>query len=117
MFDKKKDGLRFVFHTAFDDPETKEGDPPRESIEVRAIVCYDDEPSQKAKFFDMVHSNNAARIRLLLRLKGLENIVDSKMVTYPDLQSDEFKLVNPLKKVPAFITDKGDCVFESFVIM
>ena len=65
----------------------------------------------------MVHSNNAARIRLLLRLKGLEDIVDSKMITYPDLQSEEFKAVNPLKKVPAFITNKGDCVFESFVIM
>jgi len=25
--------------------------------------------------------------------------------------------VNPLKKVPAFITGSGDCIFESFVIM
>ena len=53
----------------------------------------------------MIHSNNAARIRLLVRLKGLQDIVDSKMVTYPDLQSEEFKAVNPLKKVPAFITN------------
>jgi len=43
VYDKKKDGPRFVFHTAFDDPATKQGDPARESIEVRAIVCYDDE--------------------------------------------------------------------------
>jgi glutathione S-transferase len=39
------------------------------------------------------------------------------MVTYPDLQTEDFKKVNPLKKVPAFITDKGDTIFESFVIM
>ena len=52
----------------------------------------------------MVQSNNAARIRLLLNLKGLGDLVDTKMVTYQDLKSEEFKTVNPLKKVPAFIT-------------
>jgi glutathione S-transferase len=65
----------------------------------------------------MVHSNNAARIRLWLRLKGLDDLVDCKMITYPDLQSEEYQKINPLKKVPAFVTGQGDCVFESFVIM
>lgn len=40
VYDKKQDGPRFVFHTAFDDPTTPEDAPDRESIEVRAIVCY-----------------------------------------------------------------------------
>ena len=105
VFDKKKDGPRFTFHTAFEDPSTPADAPARESIEVRAIVCYDDDSSDKAIFFDMIHSNNAARIRLWLRLKGLENLIESRMITYPDLQSEEFKRVNPLKKVPAFINN------------
>ena len=41
VYDKKADGPRFVFHTAFDDPSTKEDAPPRRSIEVRAIAFYD----------------------------------------------------------------------------
>jgi hypothetical protein len=45
VFDKKKDGPRFVFHTAFEDPSTPADAPPRKSIEARAIVCYDDEAS------------------------------------------------------------------------
>ena len=84
VYDKKEDGPRFTFHTAFEDPTTPENAPDRESIEVRAIVCFD-EAEEKGTFFDMVHSNNAARIRLWLRLKKLDHLVGSKMVTYPDL--------------------------------
>ena len=47
--------------------------------------------SKKPVFFDMVHSNNAARIRLWLRLKGMEGEIETRMVTYPDLQTEEFK--------------------------
>ena len=65
----------------------------------------------------MVHSNNAARIRLWLRLKELQNVIEPRTVVYADLQSPEFAAVNPLKKVPALIDANGDCVFESFVIM
>mmetsp|Transcript_52099 Transcript_52099/g.111512 ORF Transcript_52099/g.111512 Transcript_52099/m.111512 type:complete len:295 (+) Transcript_52099:73-957(+) len=68
-------------------------------------------------FFDMIHSNNAARIRIWTKLKGLTDEIDCRMVTYPDLQSEEFKKVNPLKKVPAFITADGDTLFESAVIL
>ena len=82
VYDKKEDGPRFVFHSAFDDPTTPQDAPDRESIEVRAIVCFQ-EPENKGQFFDMVHSNNAARVRLWLKLKGLDHLVDSKMITYP----------------------------------
>lgn len=65
----------------------------------------------------MVHSNNAARIRLWLRLKGFGDKVDRKVIVYADLKSEEFRTINPLRKVPAFINDMGDCIFESHVIM
>ena len=41
VYDKKEDGPRFVFHTAFDDPLTPENAPPRRSIEVRTIAFFD----------------------------------------------------------------------------
>ena len=44
VYDKKADGPRFVFHTAFDDPMTPANPPPRKSIEVRAIAFYDPPP-------------------------------------------------------------------------
>lgn len=71
----------------------------------------------KPFFFDMVHSNNAARIRIWLKLKGLEATVDAKYIVYAELQSPEYTTYNPHKKVPAFVTDTGECLFESFVIM
>jgi hypothetical protein len=42
VFDSKEDGSRFTFHSAFDDPNTPANAPDRESIEVRAVVCFDD---------------------------------------------------------------------------
>eukprot|EP00420_Gonyaulax_spinifera_P034744 CAMPEP_0197880678 /NCGR_PEP_ID=MMETSP1439-20131203/8398_1 /TAXON_ID=66791 /ORGANISM="Gonyaulax spinifera, Strain CCMP409" /LENGTH=344 /DNA_ID=CAMNT_0043500241 /DNA_START=33 /DNA_END=1067 /DNA_ORIENTATION=+ len=72
---------------------------------------------QKPIFFDMVHSNNAARIRIWMRLKGLQDVIERRVVTYADLQSPEFAAVNPLKKVPAFVNSAGDCIFESYVIL
>merc|ERR1719473_2569554 len=44
VYDKKADGPRFVFHTAFEDPMTPADPPPRRSIEVRAIAFYDPPP-------------------------------------------------------------------------
>ena len=41
VYDKKEDGPRFVFHTAFEDPSTKPDAPTRKSIEVRTIVFFD----------------------------------------------------------------------------
>lgn len=42
-FDSVQDGSVAVFtpHTAFQDPTTPEDAPPRESIELRALVFYD----------------------------------------------------------------------------
>merc|ERR1712187_115215 len=42
-FDKSKEGARFAFHCAFDDPKTPEGASARESIEIRAIAFFGDD--------------------------------------------------------------------------
>jgi len=41
VYDKKEDGPRFVFHTAFTDPSSPAGAPPRKSIEIRAVAFFD----------------------------------------------------------------------------
>eukprot|EP00929_Paragymnodinium_shiwhaense_P012367 TRINITY_DN11942_c0_g2_i1.p1 TRINITY_DN11942_c0_g2~~TRINITY_DN11942_c0_g2_i1.p1 ORF type:complete len:623 (+),score=119.13 TRINITY_DN11942_c0_g2_i1:62-1930(+) len=73
--------------------------------------------ASKPFFFDMVHSNNAARVRLYIQMCGLVERIDSKMVVYADLQSAAFAAANPLKKVPAFVTSEGQNLFESNVIL
>jgi len=73
--------------------------------------------SAKPIFFDMIHSNNAARIRIWVKKKGLQESIETKLVTYADLQTEDFVRVNPLKKVPAFINEEGTTVFESAVIL
>ena len=40
VYDKKADGPRFVFHTAFDDPRSPEDAIPRKSIEVRCLAVF-----------------------------------------------------------------------------
>mmetsp|Transcript_24957 Transcript_24957/g.70279 ORF Transcript_24957/g.70279 Transcript_24957/m.70279 type:complete len:455 (+) Transcript_24957:91-1455(+) len=42
VYDKKEDGPRFCFHTAFDDPLTTPSSPARQSIEIRSIAFFDD---------------------------------------------------------------------------
>jgi hypothetical protein len=54
---------------------------------------------KKCIFFDMQHSNNAARVRLWLRLKGLYDMVDVKLLGHDDVESDAYEQINPLKKV------------------
>ena len=74
----------------------------------------------KPVFFDIVHSNNAARVRLWMQLKregGMEELIETRVVAYPDLQTAAFAAVNPLKKVPALIRTDGTTVFESNVIL
>lgn len=76
--------------------------------------------ARKPIFFDMTHSNNAARVRLWMQLKragGMEELVETRTVKYPDLQTAEFAAINPLKKVPALIREDGSTVFESNVIL
>ena len=73
--------------------------------------------ARRATFFDMAHSNNAARIRLMLGLKpALREAVDTTTIAYEDLQSPAYPLLNPLKKVPALRRADGEPVFESDVI-
>ena len=43
VYDSARDGrARFTAHTAFNDPTTPSGAPPRESIEIRTLVFFDD---------------------------------------------------------------------------
>ena len=48
---------------------------------------------------------------------GMEDEIETRVVTYPDLQSPDFSAVNPLKKGPALIRSDGVTVFESNVIL
>lgn len=74
--------------------------------------------TEKHIFFDMLHSNNAARIRLWLALKeGMSNQIETRMVSYSDLKTESFLAVNPLGKVPALIRSDGGKVIESHVIL
>ena len=74
---------------------------------------------KKPVFYDMTHSNNAARVRLWLRLvdHSLSKQVDSTFITYDDLRSEEYGRLNPLRKVPALVRGDGGTVFESDVIL
>ena len=74
---------------------------------------------KKPVFYDMTHSNNAARVRLWLRLVDptLSSQVDSTFITYDDLRSEEYGKLNPLRKVPALVRGDGGTVFESDVIL
>jgi len=74
---------------------------------------------RKCKFYDVKHSNNSAKVRLWLRLHGgLEDHVEIVMLGHNDLdQGEKLAKINPLKKIPAFQTDTGLNLFESFVII
>ena len=75
-------------------------------------------PLSKPIFYDMQHSNNAARIRLWRSLKtGMDDAIERRVVAYPDLKSPEFAAINPLKKVPGLVRADGTTVFESNVIL
>ena len=64
--------------------------------------------SNKPVFYDMKHSNNAARIRLWRQMKeGMPSQIERHVVTYPELKTAEFAALNPLKKVPALIRTDG----------
>ena len=74
---------------------------------------------KKCIFYDVKHSNNSARIRLWLKLHGgLEDHVQTILLNHADLDGGgKLVAVNPLKKVPAFETETGLKLFESFVIL
>ena len=77
----------------------------------RALHRLGDPPSGKPVFYDMAHSNNAARIRLWRLLKeGMTEELDRCVVAYPDLKTPAFKVLNPLQKVPALV--HADKIFQ-----
>ncbi|KAL9178891.1 hypothetical protein ACHAXT_011864 [Thalassiosira profunda] len=69
----------------------------------------------------MVHSNNAARVRLWVQMKkplgAMRDEIETRTIAYPDLQAPEFARANPLRKVPALIRPDGEAIFESHVIL
>lgn len=73
----------------------------------------------KCIFYDVKHSNNSARIRLWLRLhSSLSEQIETVMLRHDDLEDGgKLAAINPLRKVPAFVTDTGMNLFESFVIL
>ena len=74
----------------------------------------------KCVFYDVQHSNNSARVRLWLRLHGdsIKDEIDTVMLRHDDLDEGvELSNINPLKKIPAFTTDTGMSIYESFVIV
>ena len=88
---------------------------------------------RRCTFYDMKHSNNAARIRLWLRLNkdaldvaaSSEDVVvvETKWMSHDDIESDSYASINPLKKVPALMVQvAGDQseplhLFEASVIL
>lgn len=86
-------------------------------IETRALSTG--ATGAKAKFFDMKHSNNGARVRLWVRSSRdrVADHLETRTVTYADLQTPEFASINPFRKVPALIRDDGRPIFESAVIL
>jgi glutathione S-transferase len=91
-------------------------------VAIASLCASLDAPPQKEEkksiFFDMAHSNNAARIRLWLMIKeGMGDLVETRTLEYPDLKKEDFLKVNPLGKVPALIRSDGTTVFESQVIL
>ena len=79
-----------------------------------------DQPPKKAKFFDMVQSNNGARVRLWVRhcSLGVSDHIETQIVKkVVDLQSPEFAEINPFQKIPALIRDDGHPIFEAAVIL
>jgi len=75
--------------------------------------------TKKCFFYDVKHSNNSARVRLWLKVHGgLGDHIETVTLTHADLDGGgKLVEVNPLKKVPAFVTDNGLNLFESFVIL
>ena len=74
--------------------------------------------SGKCIFYDLKHSNNAARIRLWLRLKGIpDDIVERRLLSMADLRKPDYGEINPCRKVPALVTASGMNLFEASVVM
>jgi glutathione S-transferase len=126
VYDRRADKAPFAFHTAFQDENQPANAVPRRSVEARCVVIFEDDiaesgslvrPESTAElfptyndapalvFYDMAHSNTAARVRLWLNCKGVpRTMVQRKMLTHADIASEHYGKVNPLRKSPAMLT-------------
>mmetsp|Transcript_11327 Transcript_11327/g.20470 ORF Transcript_11327/g.20470 Transcript_11327/m.20470 type:complete len:263 (-) Transcript_11327:218-1006(-) len=72
----------------------------------------------KMTLLDMPVSNNGARVRMLIYLKGLEDEID---IMSPEvvggLKSDEYAVLNPQCKMPVMVLPDGMSLPESEVIV
>ena len=65
------------------------------------------------KLYGSIASPYVARVAMFADLKGIE----LEMEAAPGgMGSDEYKQINPTGKIPALLTDDGDCIAESTVI-
>lgn len=74
--------------------------------------------STKDILYDVPVSNHGARIRMILKAKGIEDKVEiANPSALGGMKSPEYlKSVNPLGKIPALITSEGDSIPESDTI-
>eukprot|EP00607_Mallomonas_marina_P007205 CAMPEP_0182416654 /NCGR_PEP_ID=MMETSP1167-20130531/1029_1 /TAXON_ID=2988 /ORGANISM="Mallomonas Sp, Strain CCMP3275" /LENGTH=261 /DNA_ID=CAMNT_0024589633 /DNA_START=124 /DNA_END=909 /DNA_ORIENTATION=+ len=73
--------------------------------------------SAKDTLYDVPVSNHGARIRMILKAKGLESQVEIvSPMTLGGLKSPEFLCINPAGKMPALVTEEGDNIPESDTI-
>lgn len=65
------------------------------------------------KLYGSIASPYVARVHMFASLKGIELPMESAP---GGMGSDEYKAINPTGKIPALLTDDGQCVAESTVI-
>jgi glutathione S-transferase len=58
--------------------------------------------------YDMPVSNNGARCRIILYKKDVNDIIISQPSELGGLQSESYKAISPLGKMPAFVSASGD---------
>lgn len=67
--------------------------------------------------YDMPVSNHGARLRMIIKAKGIDEKIRIQSPTdVGGLKSPEYIALNPLGKMPAFITSSNDCIPESDTI-
>lgn len=65
------------------------------------------------KLYGAIASPYVARVMMFADLKGIQLELESAP---GGMGSDEYKTINPTGKIPALVTDRGECIAESTVI-
>eukprot|EP00670_Eutreptiella_braarudii_P003286 CAMPEP_0174297490 /NCGR_PEP_ID=MMETSP0809-20121228/51179_1 /TAXON_ID=73025 ORGANISM="Eutreptiella gymnastica-like, Strain CCMP1594" /NCGR_SAMPLE_ID=MMETSP0809 /ASSEMBLY_ACC=CAM_ASM_000658 /LENGTH=257 /DNA_ID=CAMNT_0015401309 /DNA_START=42 /DNA_END=812 /DNA_ORIENTATION=- len=71
----------------------------------------------KPVFYDRFTSNNAARIRLWLYLKGKEDDFEVQLTKHAQQLDPKYQALNPLGKLPLLVLPSGQSIAESSVIL